>query len=86
MSPGVCSLRPFNSSGGILLGDMHNNDSHSLQDKLSSSDVALAANPPRPAKNHVWLKMDLFILPVATIIFFLSFLVRLRMGDAFQCV
>ena len=50
-------------------------DGHSSADKLSSSDVALASNSQPPPRRDVWFRLDLFLLPVVTVIFFLSFLV-----------
>ena len=44
--------------------------------ELSVSDVALSPLNQVPPCHNVWLKLDLFLLPVVTLIFFLSFLVR----------
>lgn len=60
---------------------MDDKDSHSLSDgdvkltQLTSSVVALATTTRLPPRRNVWLRIDLFLLPIVTIIFFLSFLV-----------
>lgn len=60
----------------FFVGMEDSKDNRSFPEKLSSSDVALAPRPPVPtARNDVWVRLDMFLLPVVTLIFFLSFLV-----------
>ncbi|GJE85450.1 MFS general substrate transporter [Phanerochaete sordida] len=63
--------------------DGHDSKS-SLPDKYDSSttDTTLEASVPVPANSRVWLKIDLFVLPVVTIIFFLQFLDKGNIGNA----
>ena len=73
----------------LALAAMQDVDSHlSSAEKLSvakfgASDVALSPRS-RPcgvgATKNVWRKIDLWILPVATMIFFLSFLASLSLS------
>lgn len=67
---------------------MDDKDSHSLSDgdvkltQLTSSVVALATTTRLPPRRNVWLRIDLFLLPIVTIIFFLSFLDKGNIGNA----
>ncbi|PSS37512.1 hypothetical protein PHLCEN_2v719, partial [Hermanssonia centrifuga] len=60
---------------------MQGKDIESSFGRRSDSEFIVTA-PPAHLSRTVWWKMDLYILPIATLIFFLSFLDRGNIGNA----
>ena len=58
---------------------MKGRDSESVLDKKAES-LPLSTPPPSPLAQSAWLKMDLTILPIIAMFYFLSFLVSARLG------